>query len=45
MYQSMARRWIVVGDRLDGGRVAAIGESALQYSKNGRNVVLDMPDG
>ena len=36
---------VKVGDRLDGGRVAAIGESALQYSKNGRNVVLDMPDG
>ncbi len=36
---------VKVGDRLDGGRVAAISESALQYSKNGRNVVLDMPDG
>ena len=36
---------VQVGDRLDGGRVAAIGESELRYSKNGRNVVLDMPDG
>ncbi|WP_292291311.1 hypothetical protein [Marivita sp.] len=36
---------VQVGDRLDGGRVAAIGESQLRYSKNGRNVVLDMPDG
>ncbi|MGJ8604716.1 MAG: hypothetical protein ACSHXH_11365 [Marivita sp.] len=36
---------VQVGDRLDGGRVAVIGESELRYSKNGRNVVLDMPDG
>ncbi|MFA8385481.1 MAG: hypothetical protein ACEPO2_07645 [Pelagibaca sp.] len=36
---------VEVGDRLDGGRVAAIGDSELRYSKNGRNVVLDMPDG
>lgn len=36
---------VEVGDRLDGGRVAAIGASELQYTKNGRNVVLDMPDG
>jgi hypothetical protein len=36
---------VQVGDRLDGGRVAAIGNSELQYTKNGRNVVLDMPDG
>lgn len=36
---------VQVGDQLDGGRVAAIGDSELRYSKNGRNVVLDMPDG
>ena len=36
---------VQVGDRLDGGRVAAIGDGELRYSKNGRNVVLDMPDG
>ncbi|MCK0151073.1 hypothetical protein MWU54_13615 [Marivita sp. S6314] len=36
---------VAVGDRLDGGRVAAIGNSELRYTKNGRNVVLDMPDG
>jgi hypothetical protein len=36
---------VEVGDRLDGGRVAAIGAGELQYTKNGRNVVLDMPDG
>lgn len=29
-----------VGDRLDGGQVAAIGESELRYVKNGRNNVL-----
>ncbi|MCO8144556.1 hypothetical protein NHN26_04900 [Rhodovulum tesquicola] len=34
---------VKVGDRLDGGQVAAIGESDLRYVKNGRNVVLDLP--
>nr|WP_321253489.1 hypothetical protein [uncultured Ruegeria sp.] len=32
-----------VGDRLDGGRVIAIGDSQLQYQKKGRNVTLKMP--
>jgi hypothetical protein len=32
-----------VGDRLDGGRVAAIGETTLQYVKNGRTFTLDIP--
>jgi hypothetical protein len=32
-----------VGDRLDGGRVAAIGEDSLQYVRNGRNITLDIP--
>ncbi|MGC9420046.1 MAG: hypothetical protein ACP5EN_13860, partial [Rhodovulum sp.] len=36
---------VKVGDRIDGGRVAAIGESQLRYVKNGRNVVLDLPGG
>ncbi|MDO6583916.1 hypothetical protein Q4543_00130 [Salipiger sp. 1_MG-2023] len=36
---------VKVGDRLDGGRVAAIGEAELQLSKGGRNVVLRMPKG
>ncbi|WP_137702234.1 ribonuclease E domain-containing protein [Marimonas lutisalis] len=36
---------VKVGDRLDGGRVQAIGESELRYSKNGRNVILQMPRG
>lgn len=37
-------RKVKVGDRLDGGRVAAIGNSELRYTKNGRNIVLDMPN-
>ncbi|MEQ5868411.1 hypothetical protein J4E08_00710 [Sagittula sp. NFXS13] len=36
---------VQVGDRLDGGRVAAIGESELRYSKGGRNLTLQMPRG
>ncbi|WP_324751656.1 hypothetical protein [Roseovarius sp. Pro17] len=34
-----------VGDTLDGGQVAAIGDSELHYVKRGRNVVLQMPRG
>lgn len=34
-----------VGDRLDGGQVAAIGDSALRYVKRGRNIVLEIPNG
>ena len=36
---------VKVGDRIDGGRVAAIGDSELRYVKSGRNVVLKMPRG
>lgn len=36
---------VVVGDRIDGGRVSAIGEGELRYNKSGRNVVLKMPRG
>lgn len=36
---------VKVGDRIDGGRVAAIGEAELRYTKNGRNLVLRMPQG
>ncbi|MEQ8367752.1 MAG: hypothetical protein RIB61_13685 [Roseicyclus sp.] len=32
-----------VGDRLDGGRVAAIGEGSLQYVRGGRNITLEIP--
>lgn len=34
---------VKVGDRIDGGRVAAIGDAELRYVKSGRNVVLKMP--
>ena len=34
-----------IGDRIDGGRVAAIGNEELRYVKGGRNVVLTMPKG
>lgn len=36
---------VEVGDRLDRGRVTAIGDSQLRYNKGGRNVVLRMPRG
>tara|TARA_R100000935_G_scaffold13574_5_gene27176 strand:+ start:4754 stop:7441 length:2688 start_codon:yes stop_codon:yes gene_type:complete len=36
---------VAVGDRLDGGRVSAIGESELRYNRRGRDVVLKMPRG
>ena len=34
---------VVVGDRIEGGRVSAIGDNELRYTKNGRNVILQMP--
>ncbi|MEL6585944.1 MAG: hypothetical protein AAFY65_03095 [Pseudomonadota bacterium] len=34
---------VEVGDRLDRGRVTAIGEGELSYQRGGRNVVLRMP--
>jgi len=36
---------VKVGDRLDGGRVSAIGDGELRYQKGGRNIVLQMPRG
>lgn len=36
---------VKVGDRIDGGRVAAIGEDRLSYTKSGRQIVLRMPRG
>lgn len=36
---------VQVGDRLDGGRVQAIGETELSYTKGGRSVTLTMPRG
>ncbi|MGC1506341.1 MAG: hypothetical protein WA782_19655 [Sulfitobacter sp.] len=34
---------VVVGDKIDGGRVSAIGESELRYKKRGRDLILKMP--
>ena len=34
-----------VGDRLDGGRVAAINDSTLNYVKSGRTHTLEIPSG
>ncbi len=36
---------VEVGDRMDGGRVVAIDDETLRYTKRGRNVVLSMPRG
>ncbi len=35
---------VKIGDRLDGGRVLAIGDSQLVYQKSSRNVTLTMPN-
>ena len=34
---------VEVGDRIDGGKVAAIGNSQLRYTKSGKNIVIKMP--
>ena len=36
---------VKVGDRIDGGRVSAIGDAELRYKKGSRNLVLKMPKG
>ncbi|CUH68397.1 Type IV pilus biogenesis [Thalassovita gelatinovora] len=36
---------VQVGDRIDGGKVAAIGDDELSYVKSGRTVTLKMPRG
>ncbi|WP_323785313.1 hypothetical protein [Thalassovita sp.] len=36
---------VQVGDRIDGGKVAAIGEAELSYVKSGRTITLKMPRG
>jgi hypothetical protein len=36
---------VQIGDRIDGGRISAIGDSELRYQKSGRNIVLKMPKG
>ena len=39
------RQMVSVGDKLDGGKVAAIGDGELRYVKGGQNVVLKLPKG
>ncbi|WP_204114904.1 hypothetical protein [Shimia biformata] len=34
---------VKVGDRIDGGKVVAIGDQELRYQKGGRNLVLTLP--
>ena len=36
---------VEVGDRIDGGRVAAIRDGELLYVKGGQNVTLRVPSG
>jgi hypothetical protein len=36
---------VKVGDRIDGGQIAAIGDDSLSYVKGGRNVTLTVPSG
>ncbi|MDB3962699.1 hypothetical protein N9427_05945 [Paracoccaceae bacterium] len=40
-----SKRMVKVGDRLDGGQVAAIEEEELRYIKSGLNIILSMPSG
>ncbi|GFE65630.1 hypothetical protein [Litoreibacter roseus] len=35
---------VAVGDNIDGGRVAAIGETQLKYVRRGRTLTLEMPN-
>lgn len=39
------RQMVTVGDNIDGGKVAAIGESELRYIKGGKNITLKVPQG
>ncbi len=39
------RQMVSVGDKLDGGKVAAIGDTELRYIKGGRDVILKLPKG
>ncbi|MDA9990213.1 hypothetical protein N9E48_05340 [Paracoccaceae bacterium] len=36
---------VKVGDNLDGGKVAAIGDTELRYIKRGQNITLELPKG
>ena len=35
---------VKIGDQLDGGKVAAIGDNEVSYVKHGRTIVLKMSD-
>ena len=39
------RQMVTVGDTIDGGKVAAIGDSELRYIKGGKNITLKVPQG
>ena len=39
------RQMVTVGDTIDGGKVAAIGESELRYIKAGKSITLKIPQG
>lgn len=45
IFENGRRRTVSVGDRLDGGRVAAIGDGQLKYTKGNRTITLKMPRG
>ena len=36
---------VEIGNSLDGGRVTAIGDSALNYVKRGKTIALELPTG
>ena len=36
---------VAVGDSLDGGQVAAIGDNALNYVKRGQTITIAIPNG
>ena len=40
----LADQGVKPGDRVDGGKIAAIGDSSLSYVKSGRNRVLKVPN-
>ncbi|MDG1936107.1 MAG: hypothetical protein P8I83_06800, partial [Paracoccaceae bacterium] len=39
------RVMVKIGDKLDGGKVAAIGDTELRYIKRGQNITLELPKG
>ena len=45
LFPSGQTKLVKVGDKLDGGRVAAIGTTEVRYIKGGSNLVLRIPQG